>query len=459
MSEVIERPSRVDEGPFYLEAGQAVARGGNAVVIGPPGPAMAAPVIAGMASRMAEGRHRLLVMAPQTTLDSLARMLRTSLPEGTSLVVAPRLAGAVRPLREDAADLLLTTPDITLALIQRSALKAQTLSGVALVQPEAWATSEAMEQVMAEVPSTAQRAVVTTDRGMAEELRERYLRKALVFQEEESPAPAAGARVAVTPWARRGNAVAEVLEVRDPERALVWCASAESAEAARDELPQGLPWEVEFTTSCQVGGQLVLAWDIPSPAQLAQLQEAEDLVLLAAPEAVPWLAARIDDYRYLRLAGAVDDQRDRAAAARREIAEMLSQGPEELSGELHILAPLFESHDASQVAAALYRLWHAGKQARSATPGESAPTEGSGARVWVNVGRKDGAGPADFVAVLVKEVGIERGQIGRIEIKDTFTLVELPVNLAETAARDLTGRTMRRRKVQARLDRGPAKRR
>jgi hypothetical protein len=51
-----------------------------------------------------------------------------------------------------------------------------------------------------------------------------------------------------------------------------------------------------------------------------------------------------------------------------------------------------------------------------------------------------------------------REAIGRIEMRETFSLVEVPTGDAERVARALSGLTVRRRKLIARVDKGmPAK--
>jgi ATP-dependent RNA helicase DeaD len=58
------------------------------------------------------------------------------------------------------------------------------------------------------------------------------------------------------------------------------------------------------------------------------------------------------------------------------------------------------------------------------------------------------------VATLTKEVRVERTKIGKIELRDAFTLIELPAQDAEEIARALNGTTIRRKRVTARIDRG-----
>jgi ATP-dependent RNA helicase DeaD len=62
--------------------------------------------------------------------------------------------------------------------------------------------------------------------------------------------------------------------------------------------------------------------------------------------------------------------------------------------------------------------------------------------------------PKDLVGALIKEVGLEKGQLGRIEVKETFSLVEVAPALAEQTVRRLSGISIRGRRVTAKVDRG-----
>jgi ATP-dependent RNA helicase DeaD len=75
----------------------------------------------------------------------------------------------------------------------------------------------------------------------------------------------------------------------------------------------------------------------------------------------------------------------------------------------------------------------------------------------VGAGKKDGVTPNDLVAVLTKELKVNREKIGRIELRDSFSLIEIPSAEAEQVARGLNGATIRRRRVTARVDRGRTK--
>jgi hypothetical protein len=54
---------------------------------------------------------------------------------------------------------------------------------------------------------------------------------------------------------------------------------------------------------------------------------------------------------------------------------------------------------------------------------------------------------------LIKEAGLQKGQIGKIDVRETFSLVDVAPGVAEQAARRLSGVSIRGRRVTARPDR------
>ena len=83
----------------------------------------------------------------------------------------------------------------------------------------------------------------------------------------------------------------------------------------------------------------------------------------------------------------------------------------------------------------------------------TAPGEGARVRVFVGLGKKDRASAKDLVGALIREAGVAKDDIGRIEVRETFSVVEVAAAAADRAVRGLTGTTIRGRRVVARLDR------
>jgi ATP-dependent RNA helicase DeaD len=80
-------------------------------------------------------------------------------------------------------------------------------------------------------------------------------------------------------------------------------------------------------------------------------------------------------------------------------------------------------------------------------------TRSTWSKVFVNVGRQDGAAPGDFVGAITGETGAVGGQIGKIEIKQKFSLIDIDSMVVDDVVRGLNGKQIKGRDVVARLDR------
>src|SRR6266568_5021814 len=152
----------------------------------------------------------------------------------------------------------------------------------------------------------------------------------------------------------------------------------------------------------------------------------------------------------LAVASGADRARDRAEALRERVAALLTTGS--VDAELALLDPLFERFDPAEVAAALLALQREAEGGmRDAVV--AAPVEGARVKVFVGLGKKDRASAKDLVGALIREAGVPKGDIGRIDVRETFSLIEVTAGAADRAVRGLTGTTIRGRRVLARLDR------
>lgn len=447
------------EDALVRDQAPAAARGTNLALAYPPAARYSAPALAGVVSALLSDDTLGLVLVPSQALAEWAAVL-LPLAEAAGLPAlaaqAPGRAG--RALREGTLRLLLTTPETAYALLERSALKTERVGHLVLAWPEQFDSDEPVTALMHDVPADAQRVLVFAAYRTAHPLLERYARRAHLAgplvpnraEGVEAPARPA-ARVATVSWSRRAGALTSLLDVLDPARLTVWCADRASAAAARAALPVA-DASVTITTGDAPKSDTVIAWDLPDPARTAQLASAGELVLLAPPHATAYVAQVTSRQHPLRPAGALEEVRREAGRRRQLVEGELEKG--ELEGDLLALAPLFERADPALVAAALYRLWR-GTPGAPAPAATSAPAaEGGPARIWIGVGKKDNVAPADIVAALTRDVGMDSGKIGRIEIRELFALVEVPAGEADEIARRLSGRQIRRRTVTAKVDRG-----
>ena len=190
---------------------------------------------------------------------------------------------------------------------------------------------------------------------------------------------------------------------------------------------------------------------------LAQPTEVAALRELASGRLVP-----------LNLQGPERRARDREEAVRHELRTVLSRSvpPREIIS----LEPLLEEFDAAEVAAAaLYLLERERAQRRMAdaasasTPraaarapeGDRASSASSGGmtRVFMTIGTRDGIKSGDLIAAISGDGGIAADKIGKIDMRESHSLVEIASGDAEAAIARVNGTLIKGRRVVARGER------
>lgn len=446
-----------------------IARHGNAVVALPPSPARALPALAGIVTAVAGSKGRALILAAPALVAPLGHELAIlAKGAGLRLVSATGPARAARHLAAGTVDLLVTSPAVALGLHTRSALAIDAITSVTLAWPEDWDADEAVTLLLADLPKEAERVLFSSDLARAAGLIERHVRRSLVVSYAPPTAEVRAApksiRTFATPWGGRSQALVTILESLDPASLAVWTTDGADHEAITTVVAE-IP-DTKVVIRGAADAALIVCYDLPSPAELAVLGAGRDVVLLVPPGTERFAARLAPGSHPVREAGAVDRLRDRDAVIRAEIVAAIKE--RDLSPASYAIAPLFERFDPQAIAAACYALWRRDLGTGSAQPtiaptptveATRTPVGGvSNAKLWVGVGRRDEATTGDLVAVLIKEVGLPREAIGRIELRETFALVEVPTGDAERVAKALSGLTVRRRKLIARVDKGiPAK--
>lgn len=461
----LERLGWRNDEPAVRDILPPAERGTNLVLEVPPAVAWAGPVVAGLVNGLESHRGRILVLVAPGTEDEWGA-LWSRFSEDTSLRIeaARGPARAARRLRTDAVDVLIGAPDTILALHTRSALAPDRVTAIVLAWPESWDDEEAVSLLLQDLPKEAQRIVLTAvpeQSDPANTLIERYARKALRFGGPELSGttlpPIAAARTVATSWHGRVAALASLLETIDPAAVTIWTVDSRDHQAIRAAVGGGETVTFAIRTTPMAGP--VICYDPPSRDALGALAAVGEVYLLVAPGTESYLARIASPRRPVPGESATAALWRRGSADRHEIAKALESSI--LAAELFTLAPLFERYDAQEVAAALLKMWRSAQ--KPATPETASvlktatPVGGvEMAKIWIGVGKKDEAAVGDFVAVLVKEVGLDRTLIGRIDLRDAFALVEVPISEAERVVKGLNGITIRRRRVVARLDGSPA---
>lgn len=343
------------------------------------------------------------------------------------------LARTAALLKEGRAGVLAGSPADLSALVARSALKLDTLETLVIAWPESF--SAELDTLLGEAPE-ARRVILSWDPHGLSDFIERHARRAEIVGDipldsaGKPLGPVASARYAVVPAARRAVAVRDVLDAVRSVRPYVWQGGDVAAPA---ETPDA-----------------VIATTLPTREQLRLLAAIAQPLVIALASQVPYLKS-IAALSALALPSRADRAQDRNAAVRAAITARLTHG--DVDAELAVLAPLFEEHDPALVAGALLALQRdAGSGKREAAP-EAAPAASGWVKLFVTVGTKDRAGAKDLVGALIKEAGLQKGQIGRIEVRETFSLVDVAPAVMDQAVQRLSGVTIRGRRVTARPDR------
>ena len=123
-----------------------------------------------------------------------------------------------------------------------------------------------------------------------------------------------------------------------------------------------------------------------------------------------------------------------------------------MDAELQQLAPLFERYEPAEVAAALLALRREEGEAQ-AVPTPKALSGPAWVKLFVSVGRRDKAAAKDLVGAMIRELGVAKEDIGKVDVRDSFTLIDVAGAAAPTILQGLARVTIRGKRLTARLDR------
>jgi len=317
------------------------------------------------------------------------------------------------------------------ALVARAALKLETVATIVLAWPESFAAE--LDTLLAEAPH-ARRVILSWNPTALDPFLERHARRPeiigdLPLDDVGQPlGPVTAARYAIVGAGRKR--VRDVLDALRTVRPYIWSGGPIDAPS-----PAETP-------------DVVLAAVLPTRDELRQLAAIAQPTVLVLASQLPYLRS-IATLTALALPSPADRAQDRAAALRAQIAARLRQG--DVDPELAVLAPLFEEHAPAMVAAALLAISRQPSAVSELLPADQAA---GWTRLFVSVGRRDRASAKDLVGALIKEAGLQKAQIGKIDVRDTFSLVDVTPAVVDQAMQRLSGVAIRGRRVTARPDRG-----
>jgi len=460
-----------------------VTRGQNVVYQMPHDWASVAHVLAPVLDRIDDAANavQLLIVCAdaEAAAGASASVVRLAGSRPLRAIASTSARRAARLLRDGGAQVVAGAPPELLALIQGSSLKLDQVRCVVLAWVDeliAGGEEGMLETLMAEIPKDAARIVVANDiTAEVEALIERYARRARRVAPSATEASSEGVSLqyVTTSSAARLPALRRLLDDIDPARAVVYVRSDDSEREVRDLL-RALGYG-EHRAPDEPGVRVARAagpgpWDVvvlyDTPASREELREAVGpeptrVVALAQPRLLASLRVLTGGAQVtpLTLSEAGLRARSREEVVRAELRDMLESGA--FARELLTLEPLLESYDGIEIAAATLRLLEQARFERDAArarvvegrpPSPVTSAAGAMTRIFVNVGAIDNARPGDLVGAITNEAHITSAKVGKIDIRENHSLVEIASDVADSVIAKLTGSSIRGRCVVARID-------
>ncbi|MBI4540796.1 MAG: DEAD/DEAH box helicase [Gemmatimonadetes bacterium] len=490
-AEGIERPTELQE-----EAIPVIHRGHNLIARAGPGAgtlvAYGVPLLQRLEPEGASPRALILTPSADVAAELAESLARLAAATGHSVAAlgSPWTAGP-------SAHFVFASPGDALEAVRASRLKldelgALVIDGAAAIRGLGGWTP--LETLAALVPREAQRILLTLPAdGELEEFAGRHVRRANRVP-AGAPQPQADARPVgtihylVVEGSRDEAACAFVSHALadGAKHVILYCRSDDRAADAGDLLAlhgftSGAPgdasapiWLGSDTGPAPLpaaGRELediaTLSYDVPPDARTLASRHgwggpATAFVLPRELNHLKEIAARAR----LRAVPAAAPAPTQLGTELAEFREQLRRAVREtdLTPQLLLIEPLIQEFTAAEVAAAAVALLRRkpGSAAATGAPAAGAPAPpAAGAparppawtRLFISVGQRDGIGPGDLLGAVTGETGIEGSRVGKIEVRDTFSRVEVASDVAEAVIRALNGTTIRGRSARVDYDR------
>jgi ATP-dependent RNA helicase DeaD len=453
----------------------AVSRGQNVVYVMPHDWASIAQFLGPMLDRVDDQNRdvQLLLVSSDVELAAALAAAAVKLTEGRNVgvIAATSARRASRLIRLRPTQVIAATPDSIAELLKGAALKLDSVRAVGIAWLDelvAQDATAALENLMTEVPKDAGRTVVTAVISPpVEELLERYARRArrVVAPTSTTDLPMPIEFVTTSAESRLGT-LRRTLDSIDPASAVVFVRDRDSDVRVRDLLrslgygADDAPIRAGLTAA--PGTELVVLFDVPASRE--ELREAgsaaKRVIALIQPRQLTSLRslAAGGTVKPFTLADSSERARDRDARLRAELRNLLEEG--HFGRELIALEPLLEDFDGIEIAAAALQLAERERARSSANSSPAAPSAvpprersaGPMVRLFVNVGARDSARPGDLVGAITNQGGITSDDVGKIEVRESHSIVEVSPGVADGVIERVTGTTIRGRRAIVRRD-------
>ena len=476
-AEGIETPTPLQEAAFPV-----VAKGNNIVLVAGPGSGVFAAWAAGALERIEAGDATLRAVVVCATVDTADRLAESAARMATVTGHSVAALGSAWVLPER-ADVLFATADSLLAAIESGAVDVSSLEIFVVDQAqliESLTGLTTMERVLEHLPSGTQRILTSLPvTAGVQDFVDRHYKRTVTIPTPEADVTKRGQvrfRIAPEPTEAAALSIVDELITDGARHVLVFCRSEDRAADVGDYLTlhgfvAGAPGDTSVPVWLGVDaleargeaqgteGLVVVSCDVPADPDTLDRRHSlsEDGVVVVLPREAAHIRALGKRTGYVTVPFPPPARADGATA---EIRAMLEQAlqDEDTAPYLAALEPIFREHDPAEVAAAAVALLR--KKAGVDRPETARPTAAARAtgtpswsKLFVGVGERDGLTKGDLLGAITGEAGVGGDSVGRIEIRESHSLVEVHEPVARTIIQALNGTSIRGRATRVDFDR------
>lgn len=401
---------------------------------------------------------------------------------GIEVLPATRASRSARLLKARPVRAIAGTPEELLSLVSASALKLDGLRVVVI----AWAEDlldqgdkavAALESILSDAGKAADRIIVT--RRMTkpiEDFVERYARRsrrAPMAMDDIGSGEIPDIKYLTSAGIAKPDSLRRLLDELDPPSAAV-VVRTPGGEADARRVLQTLGYAGDDAPVRVVRGapssavHTIVLYDAPvrrSEIHTLGTVGAVNVVTIVRPSELPPLRELFGvKLSPINLSAGTDKLRRRDDAIRSELRSILGAGvpPREIAP----LEPLLAEYDAVEIAAAALQMLERERRiskSAPAAPTTAAPAASGGwtgatSKLFVTLGERDGIKPGDLVGTIAGDAGISGGSIGKVEVYESHSIVEVPAAESEKIIAALNGKMIKGRKVAVRADRPKSER-
>jgi len=440
-----------------------VTRGLNAAFVFPPdwthAPSFLTPAIERLDAALPAVQMLVITADADAAVALAAAANALGRARGLTALAATSSRRAGRALRARPAQIVTGDPAALVGLLQSSALKLDQVRQlvIAWLDDTLEGNEAPLEALFAEAPKDAARTIVTRELSPAiEGLIERYARRA------RRVVPAAGEEVAAMPVqyvavhdTLRSIALRRLLDELDPPTAFIFVRDPMShieVLATLETLGYAADGPVRIGRAAEADCDALVLYDLPvSRAELRDVaggRTPRQVIALIQPRQLAALREVAGGAASpLTLPEAIARARTKEEQLRESLRHVLVSGA--FTRELLALEPLLTDFDGIEIAAAALRMLEVERMRAAAPKTFAAPKM---RRLFITAGESDGIRAGDLVGAVTNIGGLSGGDVGRVELRDRHSLVEVPEAVAEAVAAKITGITIKGRQIVARLD-------